>query len=148
MIRRDFIKYCFGALSTFCLTGNFGLEKDDEDYYYNETCLGKYRSHTISYNLDVEKYYYLGNYDTYLFRYLEFPIEYILTIYYSNFDIILLSYNIKLEDIPLIISKKPKDLVLKNDEIIIKCKKHQYKFKPWKIEINNSHNIRKSDFIS
>lgn len=111
MIRRDFIKYFLGTLSTFCLTGNFSLEKDEEYYYDDEICLGKYKSHTIQYDLDMPKNFYLG--ESIYCRYVTFPKEYTLKICYSNFDVILLCYNIKLEDIPLIISKKTKRFSVK-----------------------------------
>lgn len=125
MILRDFIKYFLGTLSTFCLTGNFSLEKDEEYYYDDEICLGKYKSHTIGYDLDMPKNFYLG--DSIYCRY-KFPREFKLKIIYSLFTVCLTGFNINLKDILEILSKKPKDLITDKNKLTIKCKNGNYTF--------------------
>lgn len=126
MIRRDFIKYCFGTLSAFCLTGNLVTK----DYYYDKEdlniCLGEYLSHTIEYDLDKPKNFYLG--ESIYCRYITFPKEFKLKIIYSLFTIHLTSFNINLNDILEILSKKPQDLVTDKHKLILNCKNGDYTF--------------------
>jgi len=130
MQRRDFIKYSLGCLATLCLTGNF-----EEDVYYDDICLGKYKSHTISYSYDKPEYYYLGDLSSCV-RYVTFPKEFILTIKYSYTDVKFTGFNINLKDIPEIISKKPEDLLINDNKIILNCKHGEYIFRISEINPN------------